>query len=55
MTNIEAKIKEVKEDIQAEEQNPIPNQNKIAYLYSNLRKLNESLRSINNKKYWAKV
>lgn len=53
--SIEQEIKIVKEDIRSEEQNPIPNSEKISYLYSHLNRLTESLRNINNKKYWARM
>lgn len=53
--SIEQQIKNVKDDIRSEEQNPIPNSEKLSYLYSNLRQLKEVMRNINNKNYWARV
>lgn len=53
--SIEQQIKNVKDDIRSEEQNPIPNSDKLSYLYSHLNRLKESMRSLNNKNYWARV
>ncbi len=55
MNTIDQQIQITKKEIQSEEANPLPNSTKLAYLYSNLNRLKESMRNINNKKYWAKV
>jgi len=52
--SIEQQIKNVKDDIHSEEQNPIPNSDKLSYLYSHLNRLKESMRSLNNKKLLGK-